>query len=80
MSKEFDKEVSAEVHIQMAERNQKLIKQVFNTAAGSELLEIWKKNYVFGLLYSKNESDMIYNVASRDFVIEIMAAAERIES
>lgn len=63
--------------VEKAARNQTLARNVFSTAEGRELLNMWMDFYVMCDLYGNDDRAMVYAVAQRDFVLEIDAAVKR---
>lgn len=70
-------ELTAEEMVEIAARNQLLVRNVFSTPEGKELLELWNSVYVMCDFWGKDDRDMHYAIGQRDLIIEIKAAAQR---
>ncbi len=63
--------------VKLQARHQTLVRNVFSTADGRELLELWMDEYVHGDLYGPDDRAMIYRIGQRDLVLEIEHAVKR---
>jgi len=57
----------------MRTRYDDLIRSVFRTPAGEELLKQWVELYLESDLFSESERQTCYTLGQRDFVLEITA-------
>lgn len=55
------------------DRYNRLVESTFNTTQGKELLSLWEKLHIQGQLFAATTRETDYNIAQRDFVLEIMA-------
>jgi len=66
----MSKPTAAELIVQ-ADIIKLLSRNVFNTAAGKDLLKELKNIYVYGNLYCSTDRDTVYYVAQRDLILEL---------
>jgi len=65
---------TAEEVLENVGRTKKLIVGVFSQGSGRDLLKEWERIYIKGRLYDDSDRFTVYNIAQRDFVLEILEA------